>query len=87
MVLHVLLHRSFKMAVGFGGVGQYVGWMINLIFMYIVTSKIRFDVLLGEVGGFMKNVAVTFSVQNSAYEGPLIERRLYNIPHCSDLML
>ena len=42
------------MAAGFAGVRQYVGW---LIFMYKVTSKIRFDVLLGGEGGFMKNVA------------------------------
>ena len=44
---------------GFGVMRQYVGW---LIFMYKVTPKIKFDVLLGGRGGFMKNVAVTFSV-------------------------
>ena len=56
------------MAAGFAGVRQYVGW---LIFMYKVTSKIRFDVLLGGEGGFMKNVAVAFSVPKSIYEWPL----------------
>ena len=33
--------------------------------MYKVTSKIRFDVSLWKGGGFMKNVAVTFSVPKS----------------------
>lgn len=40
--------------------------------MYKVTSKIRFAVLLRGGGGFMKNVAVTFSVPKSIYEWPLI---------------
>ena len=48
------------MVAGFGGVRQYVGW---LIFMYKVRSKMRFGVLLGRGGGFMKNVTVTFYVQ------------------------
>ena len=39
------LVEDIKMAPGFGGVRQYVGL---LIFIYKVTSKIRFDVLLGE---------------------------------------
>ena len=53
------------MAAGFGGVRQYVGW---LIFMYKAISKIRFDVLLGGGGGFVKNVAVMFPVPKSIYE-------------------
>ena len=53
---------------GFGGVRQYVGW---LIFMSKVKSKIRFDVLLVRGGGFMDNVAVMFSVPKSIYEWPL----------------
>ena len=36
-----------------------------------VTSKIRFDILLGEGDGFMKNVAMTLSVPKSIYEWPL----------------
>ena len=36
------------MAAGFGGMRQYVG---GFIFMYKVTSKIKFDVLLGGGGG------------------------------------
>ena len=56
------------MAAGFVDGRQQVGW---LIFMYKVIPKIRFDVLLqGEVG-FMKNVAVTFSVPKSIYDWPL----------------
>ena len=50
------------MAAGFGGVRHNVGW---LIFMKKVTSKIRFDFLLEGGGGFLKNVAVTFSVPKS----------------------
>ena len=46
---------------GFGDVRQHVG---KLIFVYKVTSKIRFDILLGGGGGFMKIVAVTFSAMN-----------------------
>ena len=56
------------MAAGFCGVHQYLGW---LIFMYKVTSKIKFDVLLKEGGTFMKNLAVTFSVLKFIYECPL----------------
>ena len=52
---------------GFGGVRQYV------IFMYKVKSKIRFDILLGQGGGFMKNVAVMFSVLKSIYECLVIQ--------------
>ena len=57
--------EDIKIAAGFGGVRQYLGW---LIFMYKVKSKIRFDILLGRGGGFMKNVAVMFSVLKSIYE-------------------
>ena len=60
--------EDIKIAAGFGGVRQYAGW---LIFMYKVKLKIRFDILLGREGGFMKNVAVTFSVLKSIYEWPL----------------
>ena len=51
--------EDINMAAGFGDVRQYVE---RLTFMYMcqVTSKIRFDVLFGEGGGFMKNVAVMF---------------------------
>ena len=51
--------EDINMAAGFGDVRQYVE---RLTFMYMcqVTSKIRFDVLLGGGGGFMKNVAVMF---------------------------
>ena len=56
------------MAAGFGGVRQYVGW---LFFMYKVTSKIRFDILLGGGDGFTKNITVTFSVPKPIYERPL----------------
>ena len=52
------------MAVGFRGVRQYLGWSI---FMYKVTSKIRFDVLLGGGGAFMKNAAVALSVPKLIY--------------------
>ena len=41
------------------------------MFMYQVTSKVRFDVLLRGGGGFMKNIAVMFSVPKSIYEWPL----------------
>ena len=57
------------MAAGFGGVRQYAGW---LIFMYKVKSKIKFDTLLGQGGGFMKNVTMTFLILKSIYEWPLI---------------
>ena len=56
------------MAAGLGGVRQYVGW---LIFIYKVTSKIRFDVLLGGGVGFIKNIAVTFSIPKLIYKWPL----------------
>ena len=51
--------EDINMAAGFGDVRQYVE---RLTFMYMcqVTSKIRFDVLFGGGGGFMKNVAVMF---------------------------
>ena len=39
------------MAAGFSAVRQYIGW---LIFINIVTSKIKFHVLLGGGGGFME---------------------------------
>ena len=39
--------------------------------MYKVTWKFRFYVLLGGGGGFMKTVAVMFSVPQSFYEWPL----------------
>ena len=41
--------------------------------MYKVTSKIRLDVLLGEGGGFMKNVAVAFSVPKLIYGCPVTD--------------
>lgn len=41
--------------------------------MYKVTSKIRLDVLLGETGGFMKNVAVAFSVPKLIYGCPVTD--------------
>ena len=53
----------------------------KLIFMYKVTSKIRFDVLLGGGGGFMKNVAVTFSVPKSVYEWPLKQHVRIKLSH------
>ena len=58
--------EEINMEAGFGGVHQCDGW---LVFTYKVTSKIRFAVLLG--GGFMKNVAGTFSVPKLIYEWPL----------------
>ena len=61
--------EDIKIAAGFGGVRQCVGW---LIFMCKVKSKIRFDILLGRGGVFMKKVAVTFFVLKSIYEWPLI---------------
>ena len=42
--------EEINMKAVFDGVRQYGGW---LVFMYKVTSKIRFAVLLGERGGFM----------------------------------
>ena len=60
------------MADGFGDMCQCVGL---LIFMYKVTTKIRFAVLLGGGGGFMKNVAVNFSVPKWIYERPLIQQK------------
>ena len=59
------------MTAGFGGVRQYVEL---LIFMYKVTSIIRFDLLfgVGGGGGGMKNVALLFSVPKSIYEWRLI---------------
>ena len=51
------------MAAGFGGMRLCVGW---LIFMYKVILKIIGLTFYWEGGGgFMKNVAVTFSVQES----------------------
>ena len=41
--------------------------MINF-YMHKITLKIRFDVLVGGKGGFMKNAAVTFSVSKSICE-------------------
>ena len=55
------------MAAGLGGVCQYLGW---LIFMYKIKLKIRFDVLVRGGGGFMKNIAVTFSIPKLIYEWP-----------------
>ena len=60
--------EEINMKAVFDGVRQYGGW---LVFMYKVTSKIRFAVLLGERGGFMKNVGGTFSVPKLIYEWPL----------------
>ena len=60
--------EDIRMAAGFGGVRQYVG---ELIFMYKVTSKITFEVLLEGESGFMKNAAVRFSVPKQIYEWPL----------------
>ena len=40
--------------------------------MYKVKSKIRFYVLLGQVGKFTKNIALMFSVLKSIYKWPLI---------------
>ena len=65
--------EDIKMAAGFSDVRQCVGW---LIFMYKVTSKIRLNLLLGAGGGFMKNVAVKFSVPKLIYERPLTQKRL-----------
>ena len=47
---------------------QYVGW---LIFMYKVKLKSRFDVLFAGVGGFMKNVEVSFPFKNWLMSDPL----------------
>ena len=58
------------MVAGFGYLCQYVE-RLTFMFMYKVTSKIRFDVLFGGGGGFMKNVAVTSSVPKSIYGLPL----------------
>ena len=68
------LVENIKMAAGFGVVRQYVGW---LIFMYKVTSKIRFDVLLEEGAGFM-----TFSVPKSIYEWSLSAQTVICIDNC-----
>ena len=57
------------MAAGFGGVRQYHGW---LIFIYKVKLKIRFDILLGRHGEFMKNVAVTFFILKSIIQVHLV---------------
>ena len=51
--------EDINMAAGFGDVRQYVE-RLTFMYMYQVTSKIRFDVLFGGGGGFMKNVAVMF---------------------------
>ena len=51
--------EDINMAAGFGDVRQYVE-RVTFMYMCQVTSKIRFDVLFGEGGGFMKNVAVMF---------------------------
>ena len=51
--------EHINMAAGFGDVRQYVE-RLTFMYMYQVTSKIRFDVLFGGGGGFMKNVAVMF---------------------------
>ena len=74
MVLHILYSilfpwftKSIFQLVLVVCVNMLVGW---LIFMYKVTSKIRFDVLLGRGVGFMKNVAVTFFVPKLIYEWP-----------------
>ena len=56
------------MTAGYGGMRWYAEW---LVFMHEVTSKIRLNVLSGRGGGFMKNVAVTFSVPKSIHECPL----------------
>ena len=57
------------MAAGFGGMRPYASWTT---FMYQIKSKISVDILLGRVVGFMKTVAVTFSVLKSIYEWSLI---------------
>ena len=59
------------MAAGFGGVHQYVGW---LIFIYKAISKIRFDVLLGEGVGLWKTSQWCFPFQNRFTSSPLIDR-------------
>ena len=55
------------MAAGFGGVHPYAG----LTFMYKIKWKSVLTFYWDE-GGFMKNVAVTFSVLKSIYEWPVI---------------
>ena len=62
--------EDINMVAGFGYLCQYVE-RLTFMFMYKVTSKIGFDVLFGGGGGFMKNVAVTFSVPKSIYGLPL----------------
>ena len=57
------------MAPGFGRERQYVG---KLNFMCQVTSKIRFDVLLG--GGC--HIAVTFSIPKSIYEWAIMPSKI-----------
>ena len=61
------------MAPGFGRERQYVR---KLNFMCQVTSKIRFDVLLRGGGGFVKNIAVTFSIPKSIYEWPIMPPKI-----------
>ena len=51
------------MAAGFGGVRQYVGWLIFI-------NKVRSDVLLRREDGFMKKVPVTFSVPKLINQWP-----------------
>ena len=68
--------EDIKMTNAFGGVRQYVEW---LIIMYKVTSKIKFDIFLWGGGGFMKNVAVTFSVPKSIYKWPLNKQAKYHL--------
>ena len=64
-----LFVEDIKMAPGFGRERQYVG---KLNFMCQVTSKIRFDVLLG--GGC--HIAVTFSIPKSIYEWAIMPSKI-----------
>ena len=48
-------------------------------FMYKVTSKIRFDILLRGGGALMKNVAVTFYIPKLIDEWPLRKINIFVI--------
>ena len=61
---YFVLHPSFKRPF-------FAGENSNLLHRF----KISFDVLSGEGGGFMKNVAVTFSVPKLIYELPLYSKQ------------
>ena len=54
--------EEIKIADGFGDVRQSVRW---IIFKYKVTWKIRFDILIGEVGGLWR-----FPFQNRFMSSP-----------------